>query len=396
MRIHGPSRPSSHNIIQMHISRNRPKWGLLSWFPITLHGEQNRAREEALGLLSDEQIRDNTTRGTTPGLINPALGEAGGRIPLPVSKVGAGIRRGRRAPGKGHGGGNNQAKYKDKTPVRKTQTVRCMLPRTSAQRKRKANVAFGTIPDLQKWRARKIARPRRSALERASYSDHSCKAPRRKEVPPQLASSSIAGNSSSVRRLRPEGIPASAAEYSLHTTSPADERSNISGTLPACKKEMTTPKRPMRPPVDGADSSGRTIHHDEAPLTNRDLDFKAYLNESDSNPEGDSLAALNQSDRISDLTSDNGSFQFCPPLSQGNILPGSAESPICDTDQVGLLPDQGDNQETDYGIFDLPLWQNESLTSFDSSTFGQDVLGLGAWKPTTSSDVVWENFDLDF
>ncbi|KAL9016788.1 MAG: hypothetical protein Q9185_005875 [Variospora sp. 1 TL-2023] len=101
MRIHGPSRPSSHNIIQMHISRNRPKWGLLCWFTIALHHEKNGARDEALKMLSDEQINNNTTRGTTPGLIDPSLGEAGGRVPLPITEMGAGGLRHCKAPSKG-------------------------------------------------------------------------------------------------------------------------------------------------------------------------------------------------------------------------------------------------------------------------------------------------------
>ncbi|KAI4178240.1 MAG: hypothetical protein LQ348_005653 [Seirophora lacunosa] len=101
MRIHGPSRPSSHNIIQMHISRNRPKWGLLCWFTIVLHDEKNGARDEALRRLSDKQIKNNTTRGTTPGFIDPVLGEAGGRVPLPKMGVGAGGRRSYKAPQKG-------------------------------------------------------------------------------------------------------------------------------------------------------------------------------------------------------------------------------------------------------------------------------------------------------
>ncbi|KAL8644729.1 MAG: hypothetical protein Q9210_007107 [Variospora velana] len=101
MRIHGPSRPSSHNIIQMHISRNRPKWGLLCWFAIALHDEKNGARDEALKMLSDEQINNNTTRGTTPGLIDPSLGEAGGRVSLPIMEMGAGGRLHCKAPRKG-------------------------------------------------------------------------------------------------------------------------------------------------------------------------------------------------------------------------------------------------------------------------------------------------------
>lgn len=40
-------------------------------------------RDAVLSRLSQTQIANNTTRGLTPGLINPALGEAGGRVPLP-------------------------------------------------------------------------------------------------------------------------------------------------------------------------------------------------------------------------------------------------------------------------------------------------------------------------
>lgn len=85
----------------MHISRNRPKWGLLCWFTIAIHNEKNGARDEALTMLSDEQINNNTTRGTTPGLIDPSLGEAGGRVPLPITEIGAGGLRHCKAPRKG-------------------------------------------------------------------------------------------------------------------------------------------------------------------------------------------------------------------------------------------------------------------------------------------------------
>ncbi|KAL8720704.1 MAG: hypothetical protein Q9225_002470 [Loekoesia sp. 1 TL-2023] len=144
MRIHGPSRPSSHNNIQMHISRNRSKWGMLSWFTITLHENENRAREEALKMLSTEQINNNTTRGITPGLKNPALGEAGGRVPLPEN-LGGSIRRGRRAPGKGRGGGNNQPKFKDKPASQKNrvESEKTMIkPRQPARVQRNASAKY--------------------------------------------------------------------------------------------------------------------------------------------------------------------------------------------------------------------------------------------------------------
>lgn len=120
MRIPKPGRPSHHNNIQMLISRGRSKWSLLAWNDVKLHEEDNKSREAALARLTEDQIGNNTTRGTTPGLINPALGEKGGRIPniLPKRKS-----SGPRAAGKGHGGGNTQEKYKDKESTRAKEKV---------------------------------------------------------------------------------------------------------------------------------------------------------------------------------------------------------------------------------------------------------------------------------
>ena len=94
------------------LARNRPKFGLVTWFPISLHTKENALRDQALSKLSPYQKSHNTTRGTTPGLIDPARGEAGGRIPFPAIKCGSGKPRGSRAPGKNRGGGNHQPKYK--------------------------------------------------------------------------------------------------------------------------------------------------------------------------------------------------------------------------------------------------------------------------------------------
>lgn len=75
--------------------------------------EQNCARGEALKMLSTEQINDNTTRGITPGLKNPAFRGAGGRVPLPDNLEGS-IRQGHRKLQGCRSGGNNQIKIKDK------------------------------------------------------------------------------------------------------------------------------------------------------------------------------------------------------------------------------------------------------------------------------------------
>lgn len=114
MRIQDTSRPSSHNIIQMTTSRNRTSWGMLNWFPITLHSSDNSAHNKAIALLSAQQISDNTSRGTTPGLVSPSLGEAGGRIQAQHPKKLYSRHRGERIPGRARGGGNHQRKYQNK------------------------------------------------------------------------------------------------------------------------------------------------------------------------------------------------------------------------------------------------------------------------------------------
>ncbi|KAL9601188.1 MAG: hypothetical protein Q9219_002688 [cf. Caloplaca sp. 3 TL-2023] len=79
----------------MNISRHRPKWGMLSWVTTNLHAQDNHARDGAYKLLNPTQIANNTSRGITPGLINPDLGESAGRVPLP-SKLGGRTRRRRK------------------------------------------------------------------------------------------------------------------------------------------------------------------------------------------------------------------------------------------------------------------------------------------------------------
>ncbi|KAL8941010.1 MAG: hypothetical protein Q9216_002490 [Gyalolechia sp. 2 TL-2023] len=120
MRIHGPSRPLTHNNIQMNMSRNRSKWGMVSWCTTRLHENYNKARHEALNALSVEQVTRNTTRGITPGLKDPALGEAGGRVPVP-DHIGRTGRRVCRAPGLKPSGGTCQRKYQQKRKGNKTQ-----------------------------------------------------------------------------------------------------------------------------------------------------------------------------------------------------------------------------------------------------------------------------------
>ena len=66
------------------------KFCMTSWH---LKGNRGRPRQDVLALLSPAQITANTTRGVTPGLIDPALGDTpNNRVPLPALKENQGVR----------------------------------------------------------------------------------------------------------------------------------------------------------------------------------------------------------------------------------------------------------------------------------------------------------------
>lgn len=63
----------------------RPAWKMIAWHPKGASAKENFRRQFVLNSLTDAQKNANTTRGSTPGLINPALGDGpGNRIALPV------------------------------------------------------------------------------------------------------------------------------------------------------------------------------------------------------------------------------------------------------------------------------------------------------------------------
>ena len=84
------------------------KFSMVSWH---LKGTRGKPRQAVLDTLTQWQRDNNTTRGSTPGLIDPALGEApGNRILPPHMKEKQGVRvkggRGidRKRAKKGNGG----------------------------------------------------------------------------------------------------------------------------------------------------------------------------------------------------------------------------------------------------------------------------------------------------
>lgn len=81
MRMQWHGRPNWHSLVNI-LGRWREDYKLLSW-----HGRQDilgrRLNREIYNSLNPVQIANNTTRGSTPGLINPAVGPLGPSVPLP-------------------------------------------------------------------------------------------------------------------------------------------------------------------------------------------------------------------------------------------------------------------------------------------------------------------------
>lgn len=86
----------NQNALNMESSRMRERYHMICWRPGTDAERENIVRQRVLAKLTPQQIAANTTRGSTPGLINPLIGEAGGRVPHPILKNGQGSIRGSR------------------------------------------------------------------------------------------------------------------------------------------------------------------------------------------------------------------------------------------------------------------------------------------------------------
>ena len=61
------------NALQTRCSRGRAAFKMLSWRERPRTGRPNKTRDHVLNQLSADQIANNTTRGSTPGIINPLL-----------------------------------------------------------------------------------------------------------------------------------------------------------------------------------------------------------------------------------------------------------------------------------------------------------------------------------
>lgn len=81
-RMH-PEFRISNNTLQQRSGRFRQDFHIISWYSGNKKSHDIEARINQELLARDINPALNTTRGLTPGLVDPALGEAGGRIPLP-------------------------------------------------------------------------------------------------------------------------------------------------------------------------------------------------------------------------------------------------------------------------------------------------------------------------
>ncbi|MCJ1269747.1 hypothetical protein MMC22_009640 [Lobaria immixta] len=93
MRMPLSGRPPK-NTLQMRVSRFlRGNHSLIAWHDTIPRDKPNAVRDRVLRGLTDAQKAANTTRGSTPGLIDPSLGVAGGVVPYPVLRPGQGKSR---------------------------------------------------------------------------------------------------------------------------------------------------------------------------------------------------------------------------------------------------------------------------------------------------------------
>ncbi len=81
MRIELSNRPTLDNLRSRN-SRKKSIYHMISWWT----NPTAPGNRPVIQSLTPAQIAGNTTRGSTPGLIDPALGEAGGRIPHPIDE----------------------------------------------------------------------------------------------------------------------------------------------------------------------------------------------------------------------------------------------------------------------------------------------------------------------
>lgn len=75
------------NTMNMDIARMRTRFNMLSWRDSRI--SKSAKRDEVLARLNDQQKQANSTRGSTPGLIDPSLPDTPqNRVPIPLTRKG--------------------------------------------------------------------------------------------------------------------------------------------------------------------------------------------------------------------------------------------------------------------------------------------------------------------
>ena len=93
MRMDPAGRPNRWNTFQQRLGRLRPDFYVISWHATRRNPNANVPTANVLAQLQPWHFEMNTTRGLTPGLLVPELGEDGGRVPLPVYEESRGFGR---------------------------------------------------------------------------------------------------------------------------------------------------------------------------------------------------------------------------------------------------------------------------------------------------------------
>ena len=93
MRMEPAGRPKKWNTFQQRLGRLRPDFNVISWHATRNDLLANIPTANVLAKLKPWHYEMNTTRGLTPGLLIPELGEDGGRVPLPDFEEGRGFGR---------------------------------------------------------------------------------------------------------------------------------------------------------------------------------------------------------------------------------------------------------------------------------------------------------------
>ncbi|KAL8796518.1 MAG: hypothetical protein Q9195_001192 [Heterodermia aff. obscurata] len=93
MRMEPAGRPHRWNTFQQRLGRLRPDFNVVSWHTTRNDPSANIPTANVLSRLQPWHFEMNTTRGLTPGLLIPELGEDGGRVPLPDYEESRGFGR---------------------------------------------------------------------------------------------------------------------------------------------------------------------------------------------------------------------------------------------------------------------------------------------------------------